>query len=193
MRQKYLQYLLSLLAALLFASHALAADNYAFDKTHSQILFFVNHLGFSNSQGEFHDYEGGFTFDPADWSRSSVEVTVRTASIDMDDYAWDKHLRAKDFFDVRKFPEMRYQSIRVEQTGEKTGKIYGELTLLGVTRPVVLDLILNKVGLHPMKQTPRAGFSATTRLKRSDFGMKYAVPMVSDEVEIRIEVEGPRQ
>ncbi len=192
--QKYFHpSLLALLGALLFSHIALAADRYAFDKTHSQILFFVNHLGFSNSQGEFHDYEGNFEFDPSNWGNSSVEVGIRTASIDMDDYAWDKHLRAKDFFDVKKFPEMRYRSNRVEKTGAKTGKIYGELTLLGITRPVVLDLTLNKVGLHPMKQTPHAGFSATARLKRSDFGMKYAVPMVSDEVELRIEVEGPRQ
>ncbi len=183
----------ALLSVLSFSQATLAAERYDFDKTHSQILFFVNHLGFSNSQGEFHDYDGHFEFDAKDWSQSSVEVSIRTASIDMDDYAWDKHLKAKEFFDVKKFPEMRYRSTRVEQTGAKIGKIYGELTLLGITHPVVLDLTLNKVGLHPMRKTPRAGFSATASLKRSEFGMKYAVPMVSDEVELRIEVEGPRQ
>ena len=169
------------------------ADRYTFDKTHTQILFFVDHLGFSRSQGEFHDYDGGFVFDPDDWSKSSVQVSIRTASIDMDDYAWDKHLRSKDFFNVSEYPTMTFRGTRLEQTGERTGQLHGELTLLGVTRPVTLQVTFNKAGVHPLNKMYVAGFSAVAVIRRSDFGMSYALPMVGDEVDLRLEVEGLRQ
>jgi len=184
---------LTLLLVGLSGTAAGAADRYAFDKAHTQILLFVDHLGFSKSQGEFHDYDGSFTFDPADWSKSSVEVVIRTASVDMDDYEWDKHLRSKDFFDVAQHPTMSFRSTRVEQTGENQGKVYGKLTLLGVSRPVVLDVTFNKAGVHPMSKQYVAGFSARTVIRRSDFGMKYGLPMVGDEVDVRLEVEGLRE
>lgn len=175
------------------AAPAFAADRYAFDKAHTQILFFVDHLGFSKSQGEFHDYDGSFTFDPEDWSKAAVEVSIRTHSIDMDDHAWDKHLRNEDFFHVSKYPTMDFRSTRVEPTGERTAKVHGELTLLGVTQPVTLDVTFNKAGEHFLSKQWIAGFSATTTLKRSDFGMTYGLPAVGDPVEVRLEVEGVRQ
>jgi polyisoprenoid-binding protein YceI len=178
---------------LVVGAGAQAADRYAFDKVHTQILFFVDHLGFSKSQGEFHDYDGGFTFDPADWAKSTVEVRIRTASLDMDDAKWDEHLRSKDFFDVERFPEMTFRGLSVEQTGEHTGVVRGELTLLGVTRPVTLDVRFNKAGVHPKSKEYVAGFSAHTTIKRSEFGMTYGLPMVGDDVEVRLEVEGLRQ
>lgn len=172
---------------------ASAADQYAFDKVHTQILFFVNHLGFSRSVGEFHDYEGGFVFDPEDWTAGSVDVTIRTASIDLDDEEWDKHLRSPDFFRVEEFPDMRFKSTKVEPVSAQDAKVHGELTLLGVTRPVTLDVHFNKAGVHPKSKQHVAGFSAHTVVKRSDFGMNYAVPMVGDDVEVVLEVEGIRQ
>lgn len=167
--------------------------SYTFDKVHTQILFFVNHLGFSNSQGEFHDYDGSFSFDPEAWERSAVEVTIRTASIDMDDQAWDDHMRNEDFFDVTRFPTMTFRSTKVEQTEEKRGYLHGDLTLLGVTKPVSLELQFNRIGVHPFNKKTIAGFSAEGIVKRSEFGMSYAVPFVSDEVQLRIEVEGYQQ
>ncbi len=181
------------LAAAGLAGPAAAAERYAFDKAHTQILFFVDHLGFSKSQGEFHDYDGHFTFDPEDWSNSAVEVTIRTHSVDMDDHAWDKHMRNEDFFHVAEHPTMRFASTRVERTGEDTGKVHGELTLLGVTRPVTLDVTFNKAGEHFLSKEWIAGFSATTSLQRSEFGMDYGLPAVGDRVDIRLEVEGVRQ
>jgi polyisoprenoid-binding protein YceI len=183
-----------LVFALIVAPPAAAgADRYVFDKTHTQILFFVDHLGFSRSQGEFHDYDGGFVFDPDNWSRSSVQVAIRTASIDMDDYAWDKHLRSKDFFNVSEYPSMTFRGTRLEQTGERTGQLHGELTLLGVTRPVTLQVTFNKAGVHPLSKKYVAGFSAVAVIHRSDFGMSYALPMVGDKVDLRLEVEGLRR
>lgn len=172
---------------------ALAADRYLFDKVHTQILFFVSHVGFSMSQGELHDYDGAFTFDPADWSSAAVEVTVRTASVDMDDYEWDKHLRSKDFFNVNAYPEMRFVSDRLEKTGDKTGRLHGRLTLLGETHPLVLDVTFNKAGRHPKTKQYVAGFSARGVVRRSEYGMGYGLPMVGDEVHLRLEVEGIRQ
>ena len=183
---------LGLFAGLL-ALPAAAADRYVFDKAHTQILFFVDHLGFSRSQGEFLDYDGEFRFDPADWSAGSVQLTIRTHSIDMDDYEWNQHLRGQDFFRVNEYPEMSFKSLSVESSGENQGRIHGELTLLGVTRPVTLEVRFNKAGVHPFNKQYVAGFSASTRIKRSEFGMNYGLPMVGDEVEVMLEVEGFRQ
>ena len=83
------------------------AEHYSFDKAHTQILFFVDHLGFSKSQGEFHDYDGYFTFDRENPANSKVDVTIQTASIDMDDKAWDDHLKNQDFFYVEKFSSLK--------------------------------------------------------------------------------------
>ncbi len=172
-------------------AHA-APEKYEFDKDHTQILFFVNHLGFSNSQGEFHDYDGGFTFDAENPENSSIDVTIMTDSVDMDDEKWDDHLKNADFFHVEKYPEMTFKSTAIEVTGENTGKVTGDLTLLGVTQPVVLDVTFNKADTHPYSGKFVAGFSGSTTIKRSEFGMEYGLPAVGDEVTVRLEVEGVR-
>ena len=170
-----------------------ALERYTFDPVHTQVLFFVSHLGFSHSAGKFLAFDGGFSFDPDSWTTSSVDVGIRTASINMDDQKWEKHLRSPDFFDVEKYPIMRFKSTKVEQTGEHQALIHGDLTLLGVTRPVTLETTFNKAGVHPKNKNYVAGFSARTMVKRSEFGMKYGVPMLGDDVEVRLEVEGIRQ
>lgn len=180
-------------SALLASPLHAAPEEYVLEKPHTQILFFVSHLGFSKSQGEFHDFDGGFTFDPEDWGNSAATVTIRTHSIDMDDHAWDKHMRHEDFFNVNVHPTMTFASTKLEQTDENTGRLHGDLTLLGVTRPVTLDVTFNKVGQHFKSKEWIAGFSAATTIKRSDFGMDYGLPIVGDEVHIRLEVEGVRQ
>ncbi len=168
-------------------------EQYKFDTVHTQIIFFVDHLGFSKSEGEFIDFDGGFTFDRGQPENSSVEVTIQTVSIDMDDEKWDEHMKNEDFFNVEKFPTMTFKSTGIEVTGENTANITGDLTLLGVTKPVVLNVTHNKSGKHPFGEKYAAGFSATASLKRSDFGMTYGLPMVGDDVEIRIEVEAERE
>ena len=167
-----------------------APAEYSFDTVHSQILFFVSHLGVSISEGEFQDFEGGFRFDAEDWTASSVEVTVDINSIDMDDERWNKHLLGKDYFNAAEHPSMRFVSTKLSQTGEKSGKLAGELTLLGVTKPVVLDVVFNATAIHPYTRQNLIGFSATGILKRSEFGMQGGLPAVGDDVELRIEVEG---
>ncbi len=110
-----------------------------------------------------------------------------------DDQARDDHLRSPDFFNAAEFPEMTFASTGIERTSDKTGKITGDLTLLGVTKPVTLDVTFNQRAPHPLPQyngVEVAGFSATTTIKRSDFGMSTFVPAIGDEIEIILEVEG---
>ncbi len=179
--------------ALGFSSSAFAQiEKYEFDKAHTQILFFVNHLGFSMSQGEFHDYDGHYVFDRGEPAKSKIDVTINTDSIDMDDEKWDTHMKNKDFFDVENHPTMTFKSTAIEVTGENTAKISGDLTLLGVTKPVILDVTHNKSGVHPFSGKYVAGFSGATTIKRSEFGMTYGIPGVGDDVEVRLEVEGVR-
>tara|TARA_B100001989_G_scaffold246381_2_gene217215 strand:+ start:779 stop:1402 length:624 start_codon:yes stop_codon:yes gene_type:complete len=168
-------------------------EHYEFDTVHTQIIFFVDHVGFSKSEGEFTDFGGHYILDRKNPENSSVEVTIDTASIDMDDEKWDAHMKNEDFFNVEKFPEMTFKSTGVNVTGDNTAEITGDLTLLGVTKPVTLNVTHNKSDKHPFSGKFVSGFSATANLKRSEFGMNYGLPAIGDDVEIRIEVEGIRK
>ncbi len=191
--KKFLLVALSLVISSAIATQARAdIETYSFDKAHTQILFFVNHLGFSNSQGEFHEYDGSFTFDRGQPENSKINVTIKTSSIDMDDEKWDAHMKNEDFFDVEKFPDMTFKSTGIEVTGENTANITGDLTILDVTKPVTLAVIHNKSAKHAFSGKFVAGLSATATIKRSDFGMTYGLPMIGDDVKIMIEVEAER-
>lgn len=184
----------AVLAVSVFSRPAFAAvESYTFDNPHTQILFFVNHLGFSTSHGEFLGYDGHFTFDTDHPENSAVEIAIKTDSLDMNDEKWDEHMKSADFFNVEKFPEMTFKSTGIAVTGENTADITGDLTLLGVTKPVTLHVTHNKSGKHPFGDKYISGFSATASLKRSDFGMNYGLPVIGDEVDLHIEVEGVRQ
>jgi polyisoprenoid-binding protein YceI len=162
---------------------------YVFDTDHTSIEFYVNHMGFSNFQGEFQTFDGTLVFDEAKPQDSRVEVVIDANSIDTDVAALDKHLKSADFFDVAKFPNLTFKSKSIEITGEKTGIITGDLTMHGVTKEVALKVTLNKAAPNPMTKKAAVGFSATATLQRSDFGISTYVPAVGDEVTIRIETE----
>ncbi len=181
-----------LLAAVLAAAPfvtAEAAERWSFDRAHTQVLFTVGHLGFTELTGQFREFDGELMLDQEDLSRSSVTASIKTASVDMNFDQLDEHLRNPDFFDVANHAEMRFVSTRVEAAGEGRLTVQGDLTLRGISKPVSLDVKINKIGAHPMSGKPYAGFTATGTLKRSDFGMTYAVPAVSDEIGIRINLE----
>ncbi len=191
--KKLLPFLCFGLILMSMSSAKAAIEQYDLDKPHTQILFFVDHLGFSKSEGEFLDYEGHFLFNRSEPEKSSVEVTIQTASLDMGDEKWDEHMKGADFFNVEKFPAMTFKSTNIKVTGENTAEITGDLTLLGVTKPVTLNVHYNNSGKHAFSGKYVSGFSATAKLKRSDFGMTYGLPLVGDEVDIRLEVEGNRR
>jgi len=186
----------AIVAALLLslcAGQALArSERYTFDRVHSQIEFRVSHIGFSMSAGEFHEWDGAFNFDPDNWTTASVEVTIDAASLDMDNGPWNRALLGRKYFNVAEHPKLRFVSTGLKKTGAASGVLEGTLTLLGISRPVALDVIFNRVGVHPYSGLHVAGFSASTRIKRSDFGMREALPAVGDDVEIRLEIEGVR-
>lgn len=188
------RFLSILILAFVFATPALAdAKKYSFDKNHTQILFFVGHMGFSHSNGKFLDFDGSLNFDEADPTAATAEIVIKTDSINMDDEAWDKHLKSKDFFNVEQFPTMSFKSTSIEKTGDNTAKMTGDLTLLGQTHPLTLDVTLNKCDVHAMTKQPTCGFDLRGTIKRSEWGMSSGIPMVSDDVELRITVEASVQ
>ena len=180
----------AVLAVMAFSGVAQAAPvKYEFDKAHSSITFKVSHLGFSHSLGRFMDWDGHIMFDQQNPAGSSVEVKIKSPSIFMGTEAWDKHLKNADFLNVEKFPTIDFKSTKIEVTGDKTADIHGDLTILGVTKPAVLKTVMNGAGKHPMSGKDTAGFTATTTIKRSEFGMNYGLPNVGDDVAVTIEVE----
>lgn len=181
---------LVLAAALTAASFsAVAADKYEFDGGHTNVVFSWNHLGFSNPQARFTKFEGEVLLDTADLTKSSVNVTLPIDGLATDVPKFDEHLRSAEFFDLAKFPAASFKSTKVENAGDKKLKVSGDLTIHGVTKPVVLDVSVNAVGEHPMSKKPAAGFDASVTIKRSDFGIGKYAPNVSDEVKIHITTE----
>lgn len=184
-------------ASLSFASpaHAVEVDEYqySFDPVHTQIMFEVDHLGFSLSHGRFTKFSGGFHFDEDAPEKSTVDITIDTNSIYMNSSEWENHLKNADFFNVAVFPQMTFKSTSVVKTGDRTASVTGDLTLLGVTKPVTLDVTFNKAGIHPYNKNYICGFSVKGGLKRSDFGMNFGLPGIGDDVKLDIEIEGVRQ
>jgi len=183
---------LALSSALLFSAPAQAADRYEYDPLHTQVFFSVNHFGYTDSFGRFNKFTGGFTLDEQHPEKSEADIAIDVNSLDMADATWNEHVQAK-FLNGDKFPAITFKSTAVKQTGEKTAELTGALTPQGVTNPVTLQVRLNKVGPHPMMATQAdAGFTLTGTLKRSDFGIDTFIPAISDEVTLRIEVDGKR-
>jgi len=160
---------------------------------HTFVVFKITDLGYAHVVGWFTAVAGELTFDPADVTKSTLNVTIKTASIDTHFAQRNKDLMSPDFLNVADFPEMTFKSKSVERTGDKNGKVTGELTLLGVTKPVTMDVTFNKIAPNPFNNNkPTAGFEAHTAIKRSDFGMKAAIPNIGDEVDISIDAQAPR-
>lgn len=176
--------------SLSFAFPALAApETYTIDPNHTNVIWFANHFGFSNPSGKFAAVSGTLTLDEANPANSKVSVSIATATLMTGIAKFDEHLKSADFFDVAQYPAANFVSNQVEITGSDTAKVHGTLTLRGVAKPVVLDVKLNKIGEFPMNHKKTAGFSASTILKRSDFGMSYGLPGVADDVKVIIESE----
>ena len=168
---------------------AQAADTYTIDPGHSQVRFEYNHLGFSNIVGLIGEVSGEIVFDSADPSKSSVTATIPLTSIQTGYAKMNEHLEKDDFFDIAKYPEATFVSTAVESVSADRMRVSGDFSLHGVTRPVVLDVTLNKVGEHPMRKTPAIGFDASTDLMRSDYGLGKYTPAVGDAVKISITIE----
>lgn len=175
------------------ALSAQAAESYKMDPTHTSVIFIVNHLGFSNYQGRFGGASGELTLDRENPQASSATISIDLTKVDSGLEALDNHMKSADFLDVENHPTATFKSTSVELTGEKTATITGDLSLLGETKPLILDVRLTGEGDHPMTGDHVLGFGATGTVTRSEYGMNYLVPAVSDEVELQISAEFLKQ
>lgn len=180
--------LLGVAAALLVSFPLQAAERLILDKEHSYVLWHINHLGFSTQAGKWY-VSGTVLLDKDNPKNSKVDATIDVAQIITGIPELDKHLKGKLFFDVEQYPVATFVSDKVEVTGEHTAKVHGLLTVHGVAKPVTLSVALNKVGKNPINDRMTVGFSATTKLKRSDFGIKTLLPDLGDDVSIEIGAE----
>jgi len=171
-------------------AHAGEPPRYVIDPVHTRVLFEIDHAGFSKAIGTVSGSEGSLHFDADDWSTAKLEVTVPMQRLDMGDSGWSASVFAPRFLDIKRYPQARFVSTRVERHEGNRGTVCGELTLHGTTRPLCMALVLNRIARYPLPPFRRtAGFSARASLKRSDFGMTSWRSLVGDEVELRIEAE----
>ena len=169
---------------------ALAApQKYEIDKNHTYVTFSYDHFGFSKPTISLDQVSGELQLDTADLTGSSVSVTLPLEGLHTHVPKLDEHLKSADFFDAAKFPEITFKSNKVEKAGSDALKISGDLTLHGVTKPVVLNAKVNKIGENPMLKLESAGFDAEVTIKRSDWGLDKYVPNVSDEIKIHISLD----
>jgi polyisoprenoid-binding protein YceI len=190
----------ALLALALPLAAAAAPETYVLDPYHTYPNFTIEHLGFSTMYGRFDKSSGKLTLDRAT-KTGSVELVVETASINAADNekgsrqrSRDDHLRSPDFFNVAEYPRMTYKSTGVKFNGDNPMTVEGNLTLLGVTKPLVLQVDRWKCGPHPFNKKEMCGGNASGTLKRSDFGMKFGLPTaVGDEVKLMIGFEAYRE
>lgn len=161
------------------------AGRYVADTGHTQVLFKVSHFGISDYTGLFGGATGTLDIDPARPGAASVNITIPIDQVRTTSEQLDAHLKRDDFFDAANHPNATFRSTRVTVDGTNA-RIEGELTMRGVTRPATIDAQLTGAGTNPMNQKASVGFEGMTRVRRSEFGIDYAVPMVSDEVQLWI-------
>jgi len=179
-----------ILLASIWSSHAWAAPvSYELNKDHTDVTFTINHAGLSMKHGSFSEVSGNLQLDADHLEASSVQITVAVKSIYTSHVKRDQDLQSAQFLDVSAFPTMYFVSKKVTSVGASKLDVTGDLTLHGITRPLVLHATINKIGKSPFGGTQTAGFTVTGALKRSDFGITTLVPLIGDEVSIVIDTE----
>jgi polyisoprenoid-binding protein YceI len=172
------------------------AATYEIDSDHTGVRFSWDHLGMSRQSGRFTKVSGTVEFDPAEPEAGRVQVSIKAASLLTGIDPLDKQLRSADYFDVAKYPVITFVSTAVRAVTDRTGEVTGDLSMMGITKPVTLRVVWNFAGEYPLAAiSPNfqgkmaAGFSATTTIKRSEWGLERSVPLISDEIRITIETE----
>ncbi|MEA3277807.1 MAG: YceI family protein [Pseudomonadota bacterium] len=182
------------IATSLFVPALAVAETFVIDTegAHAFVQFRIKHLGYSWLYGRFDEFGGSFTFDEKNPNAAEVEVVIKTASLDSNHAERDKHLRGEEFLEVDKYPEARFKSSSFEDNGDGTAVLAGDLTLHGVTKPVIIDVRHIGNGPDPWGGY-RRGFEGRTTLKLADFGVDYDLGPASREVELVLSVEGIQQ
>jgi polyisoprenoid-binding protein YceI len=172
-----------------------AETRWMLDPTHTTVMFEAPHIGFARIFGFFQRVEGEFVFDEATRSITYLRVKVDVESVFTNDADRDQHLRSPDFLDADDHPVAEFVMTDADPASDTTGQIIGDLTLRGVTKPVTLDVTLNRIAPYPFGESYVLGASVTTVIKRSEFGSTYATAegWVPDDIPVRIEVEAIRQ
>jgi len=179
-----------LISSALWSQFSAAAPvTYAMDSGHTSVVVSWTHFGFSHPKADLSDITGNIDFDAAKVSDSKVDVTIPLNSIDTHVDKLTEEFKSAEYFDVTKYPNATFKSTKVVSTGKDKLDVHGDLTIKGITKPVVLHAVLNKQGMHPMVKKEAVGFDATTTFKRSDFKLDKYVPAVSDEVKLTITTE----
>jgi polyisoprenoid-binding protein YceI len=180
---------------LLFAATAAHAepDHYELEPVHSRIMFTCNHFGYSNVIGTFSQPTGTLDFDPDDWTSAKLDVSVKLATLDLGDARFNQRILKRDYLDGEKHPVARFVSTHVEPLTPTTAKVHGELTLRGVSKPLTLEVSLNKLARNRYTMRRTAGFSAKATLDRNDWGMDDDPGVVGATVELSIEAEAVRR
>jgi polyisoprenoid-binding protein YceI len=162
-----------------------SAGVYKVDANHTQVLWTIDHLGITPLSGAFGASAGSLEIDPAKPASAKVTVSFNIADISTTAASFTRHLLSPDLFDAAKYPTASFTSTAVVANGPRA-KVTGNLTLRGVTKPVVLDMMFYGAGINPRSKILGVGFSGTTTIKRSDFGLSYGLPNVGDEVKLQI-------
>ena len=179
---------LTLASIALLPLGSLQAADFTIDPAHTYVSFAINHLGFSTMRGKFNQQTGTMKYDPAG-KTAEVNIEIDAASIDTGHGKRDDHLRSPDFLNAVENPTITFKSTAATWNGDKLATVTGDLTILGVSKPVTLTVDAINCGEHPFNKKYTCGFDATGSIKRSDFGVTYGVPNIGDEMELQIEVE----
>jgi polyisoprenoid-binding protein YceI len=168
----------------------LRAGQYTIDSDHASVLWKINHLGFSTFIGRFNDIEASLDFDPENIENSSVEVIINTAGLDINNPEFAEELRGSNWFDVENFPQAVYRTTSFLESNENTFVFEGELTLLGVTAPVTLNVVFNGGGRNFLTRKYTLGFSGSANFQRSVFGLsRFTSFGVGDDIDLEIHIE----
>jgi polyisoprenoid-binding protein YceI len=165
---------------------AVPAGTYALETSHARVVFSLSHMGFSTWYGDFSGTTGTLTLDPKNAAAAALAVTIPVASVSTTNAKVDSELKAANWLDATQFPTITFKSTKVTLTGATTAQVAGDLTLHGVTRPVVLDATFKASGVNMLTKAYTVGFEVKGRIKRSDFGVKTYVPLIGDDVDVTI-------
>lgn len=182
---------ITLVISLAIPLYAQAADSYTVDPAHTYPRFSINHLGFSTMQGRFDKTSGKVTLDRAT-KTGSVELAIESSSISTGFAKRDEHLKSPDFFNAVEFPTITYKSTAIHFKGDSPASVDGNLTIMGVSKPVTFTINAFNCGpdpMDPLKKAQKCGADASAQINRSDFAVKYGIPAVGDEVKLVLEIE----
>jgi polyisoprenoid-binding protein YceI len=173
----------------LITNSAIASETFTLDENHTYVLWRIKHLGFSTQVGKWYA-TGILILDKNNPKNSKVTATIKVSDMITGLPELDKHLKGKLFFDTEQYPTAAFVSDHVDVKSKNHALVHGMLTVHGITKPVILDVMFNQAGINPISDKMTVGFSATAKIKRSDFGIKTLLPQLSDDVDLNIEAEG---